>query len=46
MPEAAVIKVDKDIPLNVVSLIGCGVTTGVGAAINTAQIKPGSLGAA
>jgi S-(hydroxymethyl)glutathione dehydrogenase/alcohol dehydrogenase len=42
VPDAAVIKVDKDIPLNVVSLIGCGVMTGVGAAINTAQIKPGS----
>jgi S-(hydroxymethyl)glutathione dehydrogenase/alcohol dehydrogenase len=42
LPQAAVIKVDADIPLNVVSLIGCGVTTGVGAAINTAQIKPGS----
>jgi S-(hydroxymethyl)glutathione dehydrogenase / alcohol dehydrogenase len=42
IPEAAAIKVDKDIPLNVVSLIGCGVMTGVGAAINTAQIKPGS----
>ncbi len=42
VPEAAVVKVDPDIPLNVVSLIGCGVTTGVGAAINTAGIRPGS----
>jgi S-(hydroxymethyl)glutathione dehydrogenase/alcohol dehydrogenase len=42
LPQAAVIKVDDDIPLNVVSLIGCGVTTGVGAAINTAKITPGS----
>jgi S-(hydroxymethyl)glutathione dehydrogenase / alcohol dehydrogenase len=42
LPQGAVIKVPDDIPLNVVSLIGCGVTTGVGAAINTAQIKPGS----
>ncbi len=42
LPEAAVIKVDDDIPLNVVSLIGCGVTTGVGASINTAQVTPGS----
>ncbi len=40
--EHAVVKVDDDVPLNVVSLIGCGVMTGVGAAINTAQIKPGS----
>jgi len=42
LPQAAVIKVEDDIPLNVVSLIGCGVTTGVGAAINTAKITPGS----
>jgi S-(hydroxymethyl)glutathione dehydrogenase/alcohol dehydrogenase len=42
VPENAVIPVDSSIPLEVVSLIGCGVTTGVGAAINTAQIRPGS----
>ena len=42
VPESAVVKVDDDIPLNVVSLIGCGVTTGVGAAINTADIRPGT----
>jgi S-(hydroxymethyl)glutathione dehydrogenase/alcohol dehydrogenase len=42
VPENAVVKVDADIPLDIVSLIGCGVTTGVGAAINTAAIKPGS----
>jgi S-(hydroxymethyl)glutathione dehydrogenase/alcohol dehydrogenase len=42
VPEHAVIPVDKDIPLDVVALIGCGVMTGVGAAINTAQVKPGS----
>jgi S-(hydroxymethyl)glutathione dehydrogenase/alcohol dehydrogenase len=42
VPQAAAIKVEEDIPLNVVSLIGCGVTTGVGAAINTAGIKPGT----
>lgn len=42
VPQAAAIKVEADIPLNVVSLIGCGVTTGVGAAINTAGIKPGT----
>ncbi|MDH5565532.1 MAG: Zn-dependent alcohol dehydrogenase [Myxococcales bacterium] len=40
--EAAVIVVDREIPLDVVSLIGCGVTTGVGAAIHTARIAPGS----
>ena len=42
VPEAAAIKVDMDVPLNVVSLIGCGVTTGVCAAINTAGIRPGT----
>lgn len=42
IPEAAAIKVDDDIPLEVVSLVGCGVTTGVGAAINTADIRPGT----
>ena len=42
IPENAVVKVDPDIPLEIVSLVGCGVTTGVGAAINTAAISPGS----
>ncbi len=42
VPANAVIKVEPDIPLDVVALIGCGVTTGVGAAINTAGVTPGS----
>ncbi len=42
IPEAAAVKVEEDIPLDIVSLIGCGVTTGVGAAINTADIRPGT----
>ena len=42
VPAAAVIKVEDDIPLDIVSLIGCGVTTGVGAAINSAGVTPGS----
>jgi S-(hydroxymethyl)glutathione dehydrogenase/alcohol dehydrogenase len=42
VPENAAVKVDPEIPLDVVSLIGCGVTTGVGAAIHAAQVKPGS----
>ena len=42
VPEGAVVPVPQDIPLEIVSLIGCGVTTGVGAAINTAEVKPGS----
>ena len=40
--EDCLVKVDNDVPLDVVSLVGCGVTTGVGAAINTAQVSPGS----
>jgi len=42
VPATAVVKVDDDIPLDIVSLIGCGVTTGVGAAINSAGVTPGS----
>lgn len=38
----AAIKVSKDTPLDVASLIGCGVMTGVGAAMNTAAVRPGS----
>lgn len=40
--ESAVVKIDKDIPLDSAALVGCAVTTGVGAALNTAQVKPGS----
>jgi len=39
---SAAIKVSPDTPLDVASLIGCGVMTGVGAALNTARVKPGS----
>ena len=35
-------KVETDLPDEQLALIGCGVTTGVGAALNTAQVKPGS----
>jgi S-(hydroxymethyl)glutathione dehydrogenase/alcohol dehydrogenase len=38
----AAVKVSRDTPLDVASLIGCGVMTGVGAAVNTAAVKPGS----
>jgi len=37
-----VIKIDKDIPLDKAALVGCAVMTGVGAAINTAKVEPGS----
>jgi len=38
----AVVKIDRDIPLDRAALVGCAVTTGVGAALNTAQVAPGS----
>src|SRR5947208_1886707 len=40
--EAALVKVETDLPDEQLALIGCGVTTGVGAALNTARIEPGS----
>ncbi len=42
VPQSALVKIDNDVPLDVAALIGCGVTTGVGAAINSADIQPGS----
>jgi S-(hydroxymethyl)glutathione dehydrogenase/alcohol dehydrogenase len=38
----AVVPIDPDIPLHQASLVGCGVTTGVGAVINTAKVEAGS----
>ncbi|MGW6915413.1 zinc-binding dehydrogenase [Kitasatospora sp. NPDC054939] len=38
----AVIKVPADLPYDLAALIGCGVTTGIGAAVNTARVEPGS----
>lgn len=40
--ETAAIPIRKDMPLDKAALIGCGVVTGVGAAINTAHVTPGS----
>ena len=42
LPESGVVKVREDAPLDKVSLIGCGVMTGVGAVINTAKVQAGS----
>ena len=39
----AVVRVDKDIPFEQLALIGCGVTTGLGAVLNTARVEPGSI---
>lgn len=41
MPEIAVAKIREDAPFDKVCYIGCGVTTGVGAVINTAKVRPG-----
>jgi S-(hydroxymethyl)glutathione dehydrogenase/alcohol dehydrogenase len=40
-PVYSAVKVPSDVPLKLVALLGCGVTTGFGAALNTADIKPG-----
>ena len=42
LPEIAVAKIRDDAPFDKVCLIGCGVTTGIGAVINTAKVEPGS----
>jgi len=42
VPRDGAVKIAADIPFEVAALIGCGVMTGVGAAINTAQVGPGS----
>ncbi|MFN3236003.1 MAG: Zn-dependent alcohol dehydrogenase [Pseudomonadales bacterium] len=40
--EHALVKINKDMPLDRAALIGCGVTTGVGAVFHTAAVEPGS----
>jgi Zn-dependent alcohol dehydrogenase len=42
VPEEALIKIDDDIPAEVAALLGCAVTTGIGAVSNTAGVEPGS----
>jgi alcohol dehydrogenase len=39
--ECSAVKIRKDVPLDVACLLGCGASTGIGAAINTANAKPG-----
>ena len=41
LPEIALAKIRPDAPFDKVCYIGCGVTTGIGAVINTAKVKPG-----
>ncbi|HTQ00062.1 MAG TPA: S-(hydroxymethyl)glutathione dehydrogenase/class III alcohol dehydrogenase [Casimicrobiaceae bacterium] len=42
LPEIAVAKIREDAPFDRVCYIGCGVTTGIGAVINTAKVEPGA----
>lgn len=42
LPEIAVAKIRKDAPFDKVCYIGCGVTTGIGAVVNTAKVEPGA----
>ena len=42
LPEIAVAKVRKDAPLEKICLLGCGITTGIGAVLNTAQVEEGA----
>jgi S-(hydroxymethyl)glutathione dehydrogenase/alcohol dehydrogenase len=42
LPEIALAKIREDAPFDKVCYIGCGVTTGIGAVINTAKVEPGS----
>jgi S-(hydroxymethyl)glutathione dehydrogenase/alcohol dehydrogenase len=43
--ENALVKIRPDMPLDRAALIGCGVTTGLGAALNTAKVRPGQTAA-
>ena len=42
LPEISVAKISKKAPLEKVCLLGCGITTGIGAVLNTAQVEPGA----
>ncbi|MEW2356992.1 alcohol dehydrogenase catalytic domain-containing protein [Spirillospora sp. NPDC029432] len=42
LPSRGVIKIAEDVPFEYAALLGCGIPTGVGAAINTAKVHPGA----
>jgi S-(hydroxymethyl)glutathione dehydrogenase/alcohol dehydrogenase len=42
LPEISVARVNKEAPLEKICLLGCGITTGIGAVLNTAKVEPGS----
>ncbi|MGQ0626143.1 MAG: NDMA-dependent alcohol dehydrogenase [Sporichthyaceae bacterium] len=43
VPEWAAVKIEKDIALETAALVGCGVPTGWGSAVNAAEVKPGQV---
>jgi S-(hydroxymethyl)glutathione dehydrogenase/alcohol dehydrogenase len=43
--ENSLVKVEDDIPIEVAAIVGCGVTTGLGAVFNTAQLRPAASAA-
>ena len=45
VPEIALAKINPAAPLDKVCLLGCGITTGIGAVLNTAKVRPGSCAA-
>lgn len=45
LPEIAVAKINPAAPLDKVCLLGCGITTGIGAVLNTAKVRAGSIAA-
>jgi S-(hydroxymethyl)glutathione dehydrogenase/alcohol dehydrogenase len=42
MPQISVAKINPEAPLDKVCLLGCGITTGIGAVLNTAKVEPGA----
>jgi S-(hydroxymethyl)glutathione dehydrogenase/alcohol dehydrogenase len=42
LPQIAIAKINNAAPLDKVCLLGCGITTGIGAVLNTARVEPGS----
>ena len=42
LPEVSLAVVSKEAPMDKICLLGCGVTTGIGAVLNTAKVEPGS----
>ncbi len=42
LPEISLARINKEAPLEKVCLLGCGITTGIGAVLNTARVEPGA----